>query len=69
MSRFCFKSESGRYEYFIEYEQKFGELQLLLYYDEPQQWNSVYKTSKVSTCMIRNQISRVENISNNHLDD
>lgn len=48
MSRFCFLSEEGRYEYFIEYDRKFGDIQLLLYYDEPHQWPSVYKTSK--TC-------------------
>lgn len=48
MSRFCFLSEEGRYEYFIEYDRKFGDIQLLLYYDEPHQWHSVYKTSK--TC-------------------
>lgn len=48
MSRFCFLSEEGRYEYFIEYDRKYGDIQLLLYYDEPHQWHSVYKTSK--TC-------------------
>lgn len=41
-------SEEGRYEYFIEYDRKYGDIQLLLYYDEPHQWHSVYKTSK--TC-------------------
>lgn len=46
MSRFCFLSEEGRYEYFIEYDRKYGDIQLLLYYDEPHQWHSVYKTSK-----------------------
>lgn len=48
MSRFCFLSHEGRYEYFIEYDRKYGDIQLLLYYDEPHQWHSVYKTSK--TC-------------------
>lgn len=48
MSRFCFLSEAGRYEYFIEYDRKLGDVQLLLYYDEPHQWHSVYKSSK--TC-------------------
>lgn len=48
MSRFCFLSEEGRYEYFIEYDRKFGDIQLLLYYDEPHQWHAVYKTPK--TC-------------------
>lgn len=48
VSRFCFLSEEGRYEYFIEYDRKYSDIQLLLYYDEPHQWHSVYKTSK--TC-------------------
>lgn len=48
MSRFCFLSGQGRYEYFIEYEKKIGDVQLLLYYDEPHQWHSVYKSGK--TC-------------------
>lgn len=48
VSRFCFLSEEGRYEYFIEYDRKFGDIQLLLYYDEPHQWHSVYPSSK--TC-------------------
>lgn len=48
VSRFCFLSEEGRYEYFIEYDRKLGDVQLLLYYDEPHQWHSVYKSSK--TC-------------------
>lgn len=46
MSRFCFLSDEGRYEYFIEYDRKYGDLQLLLYYDEPHQWHAVYKTTK-----------------------
>jgi hypothetical protein len=46
VSRFCFLSQQGHYEYFIEYDRKYGDLQLLLYYDEPHQWHSVYKTSK-----------------------
>lgn len=49
MSRFCFLSDEGRYEYFIEYDRKFGDIQLLLYYDEPEQWHAVYKTQKSCT--------------------
>lgn len=41
-------SEQGRYEYFIEYDRKLGDVQLLLYFDEPHQWHSAYKSSK--TC-------------------
>lgn len=48
LARFCFLSGRGRYEYEIEYERRFGELQLLLYYDDKSQWPSVYKTGK--TC-------------------
>lgn len=48
LARFCFLSGRGRYEYEIEYERRFGELQLLLYYDDKTQWPSVYKKSQ--TC-------------------
>lgn len=60
MSRFCFLSGQGRYEYFIEYEKKIGDVQLLLYYDEPHQWHSVYKTSK--TC--REKVSVLSEMDN-----
>jgi hypothetical protein len=49
LSRFCFLSGRGRYEYQIEYEKKYGELQLLLYYDDKTQWPAIYKKGKVST--------------------
>lgn len=52
VSRFCFLSEFGRYEYYIEYERKYGDLQLLLYYDEPNQWHAIYKTGKVHFAML-----------------
>jgi hypothetical protein len=60
VSRFCFLSGKGRYEYFIEYEKKIGDVQLLLYYDEPHQWHSVYKTSK--TC--REKVSVLSEMDN-----
>lgn len=47
VARFCFISGRGRYEYLIEYERKYGELQLLLYYDDKTQWPAVYKSDKV----------------------
>jgi hypothetical protein len=53
-------SGQGRYEYFIEYEKKIGDVQLLLYYDEPHQWHSVYKTSK--TC--REKVSVLSEVDN-----
>lgn len=48
LARFCFFSRRGRYEYIIEYEKRYGDLQLLLYYDDKTQWPAVYKTTK--TC-------------------
>lgn len=48
LARFCFFSGRGRYEYVIEYERRYGDLQLLLYYDDKSQWPAVYKTGK--TC-------------------
>uniref|UniRef100_A0A1B0D2C2 Uncharacterized protein n=1 Tax=Phlebotomus papatasi TaxID=29031 RepID=A0A1B0D2C2_PHLPP len=48
VARFCFLSGRGRYEYQIEFERKYGEPSLLLYYDEKTQWPAVYKTDK--TC-------------------
>lgn len=46
LARFCFFSGRGRYEYIIEFEKLYGELQLLLYYDDKTQWPAVYKTSR-----------------------
>lgn len=47
LSRFCFISGRGRFEYLIEFERRYGEPQLLLYYDDVSQWPSVYKTKTV----------------------
>lgn len=53
MARFCFISGRGRYEYDIEFDRRYGEPQLLLYFDDPGQWPAVYKTGKVSRVMWR----------------
>lgn len=49
MARFCFISGRGKYEFEIDFDRKYGEPQLLLYYDDKTQWPSVYKSGKVST--------------------
>lgn len=41
-------SGRGKYEYEIEFDRKYGEPQLLLYYDDKSQWPAVYKTDKVN---------------------
>ncbi|XP_055839460.1 transmembrane protein 145-like [Episyrphus balteatus] len=48
LARFCFLSGRGRYEYHIEFERRYGDPQLLLYYDDETQWPAIYKTGK--TC-------------------
>jgi hypothetical protein len=58
LARFCFISGRGRYEYLIEYEKRYGDLQLLLYYDDDSQWPAIYKTGK--TCKEKISVLRPE---------
>ncbi|KAL1139755.1 hypothetical protein AAG570_006732, partial [Ranatra chinensis] len=48
ITRFCFLSEDGQFEYSIVYDKEYAVQNLLLYYDSEQQWPSVYKSNK--TC-------------------
>lgn len=52
LSRFCFLSLEGQFEYLIEFERDIGIPNLLLYYDEESQWPSVYHSSKVSCIQV-----------------
>lgn len=63
MARFCFLSGRGRYEYHIEFEKRYGEPKLLLYYDDSTQWPAVYKSSKVFLFSI-NKTHYYNNMSN-----
>ncbi|KAM3956245.1 transmembrane protein 145 [Aphomia sociella] len=54
LSRFCFLSLEGQFEYLIEYEKDMGIPNLLLYYDDDSQWPSVYHSSK--TCREREAV-------------
>ncbi|CAH2243390.1 transmembrane protein 145-like [Pararge aegeria] len=54
LSRFCFLSLEGQFEYLIEFERDMGTPNLLLYYDEDSQWPSVYHSSK--TCKEREAV-------------
>lgn len=50
LARFCFLSEKGRLEFEFEYPRQDYEPQnILLYYDEPDQWPAVYKSDKNCT--------------------
>ncbi|XP_046979974.1 transmembrane protein 145-like isoform X1 [Schistocerca americana] len=50
VSRFCFLSDKGVFQYTIEYDKEYAVQNLLLYYDTPDQWPSVYRQDKEQTC-------------------
>ncbi|KAL0858794.1 hypothetical protein ABMA27_011260 [Loxostege sticticalis] len=54
LARFCFLSLEGQFEYLIEYDKDMGTPNLLLYYDDDNQWPAVYHSSK--TCKEREAV-------------
>ncbi|XP_070201557.1 transmembrane protein 145-like [Littorina saxatilis] len=46
ITRFCFLSDTGGFDFVFKYPKSYGIQQLLLYYDKPGQWEGVYKSSK-----------------------
>ncbi|KAK7106321.1 transmembrane protein 145-like [Littorina saxatilis] len=46
VTRFCFLSKQGALMYNFVYPVSYGTQEILLYYDEPGQWESVYKSGK-----------------------
>ncbi|XP_056636066.1 transmembrane protein 145-like [Diorhabda sublineata] len=62
LTRFCFLSEEGQFEYQIDFNEDQGDPNLLLYYDTESQWPAVYKTNK--TC---EEKERVLNIRQNQI--
>ncbi|PRD30726.1 UNVERIFIED_CONTAM: transmembrane protein [Trichonephila clavipes] len=59
LTRFCFLSELGMFEYDIEYPKEYRTQNILLYYDERNQWPAVYKTNK--TCREKESVLFVPN--------
>ncbi|KAK7491023.1 hypothetical protein BaRGS_00017719 [Batillaria attramentaria] len=59
IARFCFLSQFGSLLYEFEYPVDYGTQEVLLYYDEPGQWESVYKSSK--NCSERRSVLSVLN--------
>ncbi|XP_054711897.1 transmembrane protein 145-like [Uloborus diversus] len=59
LTRFCFLSERGMFEYDIEYPKEFKTQNILLYYDERNQWPFVYKKNK--TCLEKESVLFVPN--------
>ncbi|OXU22806.1 hypothetical protein TSAR_004610 [Trichomalopsis sarcophagae] len=54
LARFCFLSEKGRFQYDFIIDDEHTEANLLLYYDSPTQWPSVYPSNK--TCFERESV-------------
>ncbi|KAG8192661.1 hypothetical protein JTE90_009691 [Oedothorax gibbosus] len=59
LTRFCFLSEVGTFEYDIEYPKDFKTQNILLYYDEKNQWPAVYKKNK--TCREQESVLSIPN--------
>ncbi|KAK4878359.1 hypothetical protein RN001_010865 [Aquatica leii] len=58
LTRFCFLSNEGEFEYLIEFNEENGYPNLLLYYDADNQWPAVYKTNK--TCYEKESVLNVK---------
>ncbi|XP_058792801.1 transmembrane protein 145-like isoform X1 [Phymastichus coffea] len=56
LSRFCFLSEKGKFQYDFTIGNGDTEVNLLLYYDSPNQWPSVYPSNK--TCEEKESVLR-----------
>ncbi|XP_017759256.1 PREDICTED: transmembrane protein 145-like [Eufriesea mexicana] len=54
LARFCFLTEQGTFRYEFELEGSEKDLKILLYYDAPDQWLSVYPSNK--TCIEKESI-------------
>ncbi|XP_071034809.1 transmembrane protein 145-like [Parasteatoda tepidariorum] len=59
LARFCFLSEFGRFEYTIDYPKAFKTQNILLYFDEKNQWPAVYQKNK--TCREKESVLIIEN--------
>ncbi|KAF7405092.1 hypothetical protein HZH66_003998 [Vespula vulgaris] len=59
LARFCFLTKQGTFRYDLNIESENSSLNLLLYYDAPHQWPSVYPSNK--TCEEKKSILSVEN--------
>ncbi|KAL6255129.1 hypothetical protein P5V15_013459 [Pogonomyrmex californicus] len=58
VARFCFLTESGTFRYHFELGGEESELNILLYYDAPHQWPTIYPTNK--TCWEKQSILNIK---------
>ncbi|XP_076621963.1 transmembrane protein 145 isoform X2 [Colletes latitarsis] len=54
LARFCFLTEQGTFRYEFEFGNEENDLKILLYYDAPDQWQSIYPSNK--TCIEKEAI-------------
>lgn len=54
LARFCFLTEQGTFNYEFELSGQESDLKILLYYDAPHQWPSIYPSNK--TCYEKEEI-------------
>ncbi|XP_077985454.1 transmembrane protein 145-like isoform X2 [Glandiceps talaboti] len=59
LARFCFLSDIGRLRFHFEYPVTYEVENILLYYDEPDQWEAVYKTD--TDCSEKEGVLKIEN--------
>ncbi|XP_042227156.1 transmembrane protein 145-like isoform X2 [Homarus americanus] len=59
LTRFCFLSDDGTFNFNVEYNAEYAVEKLLLYYDSPKQWPAVYKSFK--TCEEKEAVMRQKN--------
>ncbi|CAH0549265.1 unnamed protein product [Brassicogethes aeneus] len=57
LTRFCFLSEEGQFEYHFEFNEDHGDPNLLLYYDTDDQWPAVYKSNK--NCIEKEEVLNI----------
>ncbi len=62
LSRFCFMSMHGRFEYDVVYEARYAVQNIDLYYDTPHQWARVYgKRADLNSCREKESVLQIEN--------
>ena len=63
LSRFCFMSNHGKFEYDVQYDASYGVLNLDLYYDTASQWARVYgKRADLTSCRQKESVLKVQSI-------
>ena len=63
LSRFCFLSNHGKFEYDITYDASYGVLNLDLYYDTASQWARVYgDRADLTSCRQKESVLKVKDV-------